>query len=715
MRTTIHTAARAALLVPVLAAGCMQQTPGPVKTVAPYGAWASPLTAARVTAGALRLGEIALDGGDVYWTEGRASEGGRYVIVRRAPDGRISDVTPPGFNVRSRVHEYGGAAMTVHRGDVYFSNFADQRLYLQPGGGAPVALTPPGFFYADLRRDARRGRLVAVREDHRKGDAEPAAAIVAIELGGDDAGARPGVVLVSGADFYSDPIVAPDGSALAWLQWDHPNMPWDGTELWTAPIRPDGMLGERTRVAGGRDESIFQPEWSPDGVLHFVSDRTGWWNLYRARPRDTGGDAQALPYAIEPLHPMSADFGKPQWTFSMVTSAFAGPRRIAATYAQNGRWKLAIIETESLRWEPVQSTLDVMESIRADERAIYFIGGSPTTAPVLARMTLAAMEPEVLRRSTSEPIDPAWISAAEPVTFSAPARTGPQPPSPATTAQPGPTETQPPAPDRSREVHAFYYAPGNPGFQAPEGTKPPLLVLTHGGPTGATEAVLDPEVQFWTSRGFGVLDVNYSGSSGYGRAYRDRLKGQWGVVDVEDAVAGALAMVDAGKADAGRLAIRGGSAGGYTTLAALTFHSAFKAGASYYGISDIEVLARDTHKFESRYLDSLIGPYPAAKDRYIERSPIHFTDRLSSALILFQGLEDKVVPPNQSEMMADAVRRKGLPVAYITYEGEQHGFRKAENIVRSMEAELYFYGKVFGFTPADVIEPVAIHNLAPGS
>jgi dipeptidyl aminopeptidase/acylaminoacyl peptidase len=387
------------------------------------------------------------------------------------------------------------------------------------------------------------------------------------------------------------------------------------------------------------------------------------------------------------MHPMEAEFGKPQWTLSMVTYAFAGPRRIAATYVQHGRWHLAFIETEPVRWEPVASSLEVLEGLRADERALYFIGGSPTAAPMVVRMTLAAVEPEILRRSVSEAIEPAWISTAESVTFTA-------------------------GTDR-REVHAFYYGPKNPSFEAPPGSAPPLLVLTHGGPTGATEAVLDPEIQFWTSRGFAVLDVNYSGSTGYGREYRDRLKGQWGVVDVEDAVGGALAMVAAGKADANRLAIRGGSAGGYTTLAALTFHDTFKAGASYYGISDIEVLARDTHKFESRYLDTLIGPYPASRDLYVARSPIHFTDRLSSALILFQGLEDKVVPPNQSEMMAAAVRKKGLPVAYLAYAGEQHGFRKAENIVRSLEAELYFYGKVFGFTPADRIDPVPIDNLHP--
>jgi dipeptidyl aminopeptidase/acylaminoacyl peptidase len=680
---------------------CMNQPPEESRTTAPYGTWASPLSASRVTAGALRFGDLVLDGDEVYWTEGRAAEGGRNVIVRRTPDGRSIDVTPRAFNVRSRVHEYGGAAMTVHKSDVYFANFADQRLYRQRSGGEPAALTSAGYFYADLRVDASRGQLLAVREDHRQGDQAPPAAIVAIATGG--SGESAGAVLVSGADFYSDPVVSPDGSTLAWLQWNHPNMPWDGSELWTAAFNANGTLGSRRLIAGSSDESVFQPEWSPDGVLHFVSDRTGWWNLYRLRNHVLSGNE---PPTIEPLHPMAAEFGKPQWTFSMVTYAFAGARRIAASYVQDGRWKLAFIETDPVRWEPVSTSLDVLEGLRADERALYFIGGSPTAPPSVVRMTLAAMEPEVVRRAVAEPIDLAWISIPEPVTFTAPRAPAPDShPSAPDRARPHPS-----APDRS--VHAFYYPPRNADRQAPEGTRPPLLVLTHGGPTGAAVAVLDPGIQFWTSRGFAVLDVNYSGSTGHGRAYRERLNGQWGVIDVEDAVAAAQAMVDAGKADPSRLAIRGGSAGGYTTLAALTFHSTFKAGASYYGISDIEVLARDTHKFESRYLDSLIGPYPAARDLYIARSPIHFTERLSSALILFQGLDDKVVPPNQSEMMAAAVRKKGLPVAYLTYEGEQHGFRKAENIVRSLEAELYFYGKVFGFTPADEIVPVDIDNLA---
>jgi dipeptidyl aminopeptidase/acylaminoacyl peptidase len=459
--------------------------------------------------------------------------------------------------------------------------------------------------------------------------------------------------------------------------------------LWTAAVKPDGSLAAREKIAGGDDESIFQPEWSPDGVLHFVSDRTGWWNLYRLpTSRTRSVEAGSV---IEPLHPMAAEFGKPQWAFSMVTYAFASPTRILATYTEGGRWKLALIESAERRFEPVTLGLEPMQSIRANGRAAYFIGASPTEAPAVVRMTIGAMETEVLRSSSGERIGGEWISIPEAITFEV-------------------ASTSPHLPAPPRTVHAFYYPPKNPNVTAPAGDKPPLIVLTHGGPTAATEDSLDPEVLFWTSRGFAILDVNYSGSTGYGRAYRDRLKGQWGIADVEDAVEGATAMVAQGKADANRLIVRGGSAGGYTTLAALTFHQTFKAGASYYGISDIEVLAHDTHKFESRYLDSLIGPYPAAKDLYFQRSPIHFTDRLSCPLILFQGLEDKVVPPNQSAMMADAVRKKGLPVAYVTFPGEQHGFRKAENIARALEAELYFYGEVFRFKIADTIEPVKIDN-----
>ena len=619
-----------------------------MKTTASYGAWPSPLTASRVTAGALRLDHIQLDGEDVYWVEGRASAGGRYVIVRRTPSGEITDVTPVSFNVRTRVHEYGGAAYTVDRGIIYFANFADQRIYRQSPGRAPEPITAEGCFYADFRVDRTRDRLVSVREDHSQ-PGEPVNTVVAIG-GAED-------VLVSGADFYSDPIVSPDATSMAWLQWHHPNMPWDGTELCVARFQADGTLGPAQTIAGNANESIFQPEWSPDGTLYFVSDRSGWWNLHRL-----------VNGTVEVVCAMAAEFGKPQWTFSMVTYAFVSAERIAATYTQDGRWHLALIETRSRAFTPVVLPVQPLESIHATAEAIYFIGGSATTATAVTRLALVDRSLDVLRSASAERIDPAWSSVPEAVTFTA----------------------------AGRDVRAFYYPPVNPEVVAPAGERPPLLVLTHGGPTGATLDVLDAKVQFWTSRGFAVLDINYSGSTGYGRAYRERLNGQWGIADVTDAVGGAEAMVAAGKADPARLAIRGGSAGGYTTLAALTFHQTFKAGASYYGISDLEVLQLDTHKFESRYNESLIGPYPAARDVYISRSPIHFTDRLSCPIILFQGLDDKVVPPNQSEMMAAAVRKKGLKVKYVTFEGEQHGFRKAENIIRALEEELAFYRDVFG-------------------
>jgi dipeptidyl aminopeptidase/acylaminoacyl peptidase len=612
------------------------------KQIVPYGSWPSPLSAARVTAGGLRLDQIQLDGEDVYWIEGRASEGGRSVIVKRSPSGEIVDVTPPGFNVRTRVHEYGGGAYVVHRGTVFFANFADQLIYQQVPGSTPKPITEASAThaaYADFRMDGARSRLIGVRE------CDGVNTIVAI----------PGDLLVSGADFYSDPIVSPDSKFLAWIQWNHPNMPWDGTELWVAVINPDGSIGSREKIAGGTEESIFQPEWSPDGALYFVSDRTGWWNLYRWRG-----------VSIEPVHPMAAEFGKPQWTFSMVTYAFVDENRIAATYTEGGRWKLALVDPDARRFTPLDLPVEPVESIKADGDAIYFVGGSPSDAPAIYCYAKGG-QLRALRSSSTDPIPRDWISVAEAVTYHV----------------------------GDRDVHAFYYPPTNPDVTPLPGTYPPLIVVTHGGPTGATLDVLDPKVQFWTSRGFAVLDVNYSGSTGYGRPYRDRLKGQWGIVDVEDAVGGAQAMVAAKKADPERLIIRGGSAGGYTTLAALTFHDTFKSGASYYGISDLEVLQHDTHKFEARYNDSLIGPYPEAKETYRQRSPIHFTDRLSCPIILFQGLEDKVVPPNQSAMMAEAVRKKGLKVKYVTFEGEQHGFRKAENIIRSLEEELAFYRDVF--------------------
>ncbi|MBI3048563.1 MAG: S9 family peptidase [Acidobacteria bacterium] len=657
--------------------------------LAPYGTWASPLTAAAVAAGGLRLSAVLFDGEDIYWLEGRPREGGRYVLVRRGAGGSMADVTPPEVNVRSRVHEYGGGAYTVHERTVYFVNFADQRVYRLEDGGTAAPLTPPGaWFYADLEVDARHSRLICVREDHGDPTREPINALVAIPVGPakagrydnfDDAPLSAGEILASGYDFYSTPRLSPDGSRLAWLSWRHPLMPWDGTELWVADLDDTGASVNATLIAGGTRESIYQPGWAPDGTLYFISDRDGWWKIYRSGRSDR---------SIEPVvrnAPPDAEFGRPDWVFGTATWRFAGPSRLVASYTRKGRWHLATADATSGRLADLAPDLQPHDWLAANATHAVLVAGFAAAPDAVVRVDLASGHLETLREASTERLDPGYISAADPIEF---------PTSDGDTA------------------HAFFYAPRNRDFRAPAGEAPPLVVITHGGPTAATEPTLHLEVQFWTSRGFAVVDVNYRGSSGYGRAYRERLNGRWGVVDVADVVNATRYFSTAGRVDPERLIIRGGSAGGYTTLAALTFHpEVFKAGASYYGISDLEVLELDTHKFESRYSHSLIGPYPEAKAVYRARSPIHAIDRLACPLILFQGLEDKVVPPNQSQMMADAVRAKGLPVAYLAFEGEQHGFRKADTIIRSLETELYFYGKVFGFTPADRIEPVPVANM----
>jgi dipeptidyl aminopeptidase/acylaminoacyl peptidase len=630
------------------------------KKVAPYGAWKSPITSDLIIAGTIGLTGVALDGDDIYWVESRPSEKGRNCVVRRTPDGRINDVTPPEFNARTTVHEYGGGAYVVSGGTVYFSNYADQRLYRQTPGSPPRPVTrSEKMYYADGVMDQARNRIICVREDHTEPGRECVNTIVCVNLDGDKAGA----VLVSGNDFYSSPRLSPDGNHLAWLAWNHPNMPWDGTELWVARLSGDGSLAGKELIAGGPRESIFQPEWSPDGVLHFVSDRTGWWNLYRWR------DGRA-----EPLYEMEAEFGAPQWGFRMSTYGFESRDRIICAYNELGNWRLAALDIASRQLEPIETPYTEIAGLQVAGGRAVFTGGSPTEALSVISLDLASREIEVLRRSSSVEVDEGYLSIPVPIEY--------------------PTEN-------GLTAHAFFYAPRNRDYAADPGERPPLLVISHGGPTGGTTTTLKMTTQYWTSHGIGVLDVNYGGSTGYGRAYRERLNGNWGVVDVDDCVNGALYLVGRGLADGERLVIRGGSAGGYTTLAALTFRDVFKAGASYYGISDLEVLEKDSHKFESRYNNSLIGPYPERQDLYKMRSPIHFTDRLSCPIILFQGLEDKVVPPNQAEMMFDAARAKGLPVAYIPFEGEQHGFRRAENIKRSLDAELYFYSKVFGFE-ADV-------------
>ena len=638
-------------------------------TITPCGSWRSPITADVVAAGEVGLEQVKLDGGDVYWIERRSQEGGRKVIVRRFIDGEMMDVTPAPFNSRNRVHEYGGGDYAVSDERIVFSNFADQRLYVQRAGSEPWPLTPAADMrYADGQIDRWRNLFFCVREDH-TGHEEAINTLVSIDLKAENAGKT----LVSGNDFYSSPRLSPDGSRLTWLTWSHPNMPWDGTELWVGKLNEDGSINEAVRVAGAVNESIFQPEWSPDGTLYFVSDRTGWWNICRWRDNK-----------IEPLWPMDAEFGQPQWVFASALYGFASERRIVCSYTKNGRDYLATLDTLTKALNSIELSFTAISQVRVAGDHVVFIGASSTEPTSVVSLNLATKKLEVLRRSREIAVDAGYL--ADPRAIEFPTKGG-------------------------LTAHGHFYPPRNRDYVAPANERPPLVVMSHGGPTSSSSASLKYSIQYWTSRGIAVLEVNYGGSSGYGRAYRERLKGQWGIVDVDDCVNGARYLVAGGEVDGNRLAIRGGSAGGYTTLCALTFRDVFKAGASHYGISDLEALARDTHKFESRYLDSLIGPYPERRDLYVERSPIHFTDRLNCPMILFQGLEDKVVPPNQAEKMVEAVRAKNLPVAYLTFEGEQHGFRKAENIKRVLEAELYFYSKVFNFELADPVEPVKIENL----
>jgi dipeptidyl aminopeptidase/acylaminoacyl peptidase len=554
------------------------------------------------------------------------------------------------------VHEYGGGAAVVCNDVTYFSHMADQRLYRHAPGTTPVPLTPPGSAhrYADGVIDAPRGRWIGVRESH-AGARDPVEnAIVDVDLSAGGAGR----VLVSGNDFYSSPRLSPSGGHLAWLTWRHPNMPWVGTELWVADVAPDGALGAARLVAGGQDESVLQPEWAPDGMLYFISDRSGWWNLYRI-----DGDK------VRALCPRDADFAQAPWMFGMSSYAFAGPDRIVCSYWEGGIGRLAQLDVTSLRLAPIDLPYTDYGYVRARPGEAVFRAASPTEVASIIRLDLATGKTEILRPSASaQPELEPYFAVPEHISF--------------------PTED-------GKTAHGFYYPPTNPHYAAPAGTRPPLVVKCHGGPTSYSPGVLDLRVQYWTSRGIAVLDVNYGGSTGYGREYRDRLHGQWGVVDVDDCINATRHVVQSNRADAERTAITGGSAGGYTTLMALT-RNAFAGGASHYGVSDVAALARDTHKFESRYLDWLIAPLAGNEQLYRERSPLYHAESLDRPVIFFQGDEDKVVPPSQTETMVEALRRKGVPVTYILFSGEQHGFRKGPNIMRALDAELYFYaGLVF--------------------
>lgn len=650
----------------------------------PYGSWPTPVTSELVVRAAARLGEVIADGPDVWWSESRPDEDGRSVLVRRDCDGVMTDALPAPWNARTRVHEYGGGAWTVADGVLWFTEFSDQRLYrLDPGSRTPVAVTaapavPSGVRYANLR--VVPGGVLTVRETH---PAEGGAAVVneIVRLGADGAAE----VLVSGPDFVSDPRPAPDGVTLAWLQWDHPHMPWDAARL---VVR--AADGTETVVAGGPGESVVQPEWDADGTLWFLCDRTDFWSLYRWSP----GSGAALVLDV------GADIAGPQWVFGASRFALLADGRIAVAFGRDGADRLGVVASDGDLRE-VALPYAALRQLTATEDGVICVAGGPDSEPVVARLPADGGEVEVLRPARELGLDPAWFSRPEHIAF--------------------------PTPDAGTGIataHALVYPPTNPEVAAPAGELPPLLVLVHGGPTSAATPVLNLAVQYWTSRGFCVADVDYRGSTGYGRRYRDALQGRWGEVDLDDVCACARFLASeagagARRVDPARTAIRGGSAGGYTTLAALTMRpGVFTAGASHYGVADLGALAEETHKFESHYLDGLVAPYdpaagPAGRAVYAERSPINHVDALDTPLAVFQGAEDAIVPPDQAETIVAALREKGVPYAYLLFPGEQHGLRKAENIRTALDGELSFYAQVWGFDPpaAEGITPIEVVGL----
>ncbi len=632
----------------------------------PYGAWPSPISAEALVAGVVSLAGLASDQDELFWLEGRPEEGGRSVLV--SLEGQ--ELTPAPYNVRSRVHEYGGGACTISGGTAYFVNFADQNLYrVSPGGDVEqITDSGPEIRFADFILDARRNQLLSVVEHHHE-DREPDNCIAAVNL---DTGTV--TVIAEGHDFYAAPRLSPDGSRLAFIAWDHPNMPWDGTMLALAELSAPGEQPALTNlhtIAGGAQESVQQPLWQSDEALLFISDANGFWNLYRF-------DESGIYCVLED----GADYAGPPWAFDIRSYVLIDDEHLVIRRQGSEGEELVLINARTTLATPLTAGGDARigyASLTLHAGELHFIATFSDRLPAIERMPLSGGEPVTLKAAGDLPFAPADLSTGNAFTF--PTRDG-------------------------AEAHAYFYRPASSSSSAPDGERPPLLVLSHGGPTAATSASLSLQIQYYTSRGWAVLDVNYRGSTGYGRAYRAALNGQWGVLDVTDCEDGVRHLVRTGQVDGDRVAIRGGSAGGYTTLAALTSTHTFRAGASHYGIGDLTALARDTHKFESRYLDVLLGD----ESTLVERSPINHLDAFSCPVIFFQGSEDKVVPPNQSQAMAEALRGKGIPVAYLEFAGEGHGFRDARNIIRAIESEYAFFCRVFAIQPADDLPDLKIDN-----
>ena len=635
-----------------------------------YGEWPSPISAMHLAQGSSRFGDIKLCSGEIYWLESCNQEKGRMSIFRRKPDGYIENLLAADFNVRSRVHEYGGGAFTVSAQSIFFSNDTDRQLYVMNNNRPPQKLTNyPGWRFADFVLDAARQRLISVAEHHAQEHALPKNVLISIPTDS----AKPMQILAEGDDFYANPVISKDGKQIAFLTWNLPNMPWNGTTLWVAELRADGTLGELQAVAGNSEESIFQPQWGENGDLFFVSDRNGWWNIYCYRDRK-----------VNPVLEMPAEFGLPQWVFGMSTYAIIDENHLAAAFCSDGEWHLGIIDIRDKQLKNLEIPYTYITQVRADHRQIVFQAASPTSPTQIVRYDIAGGEVKAIRSSLALEIDTRYFSIPAKIHF----------------------------PSDGFTIQGFYYSPHNPDIKPAPNDKPPLLIFCHSGPTGATDNGLSLKIQYWSSRGYAVLDVNYRGSTGFGRAFRDALQHQWGIADVRDCINGAKYLIAKGEVDPQKIAISGSSAGGFTVLTAMiNYPEMISAGCSKYGVSDLIALSEHTHKFELKYNDWLIAPYPDEIEEYHKRSPIRHIDEINCPLLIMQGGEDKVVLPAQSEKLAEALKSKGIPVAYVVFPDEGHGFRNPENVLQAIEMELYFYCKIFKLQPREKLTPVVIYNI----